>query len=335
MGFRDAFRGLFGEGSGEREGSPEPDLSGDWEIVGGDVVEDPDADGRGEPGRDRPGIEEFPPGEAAEALAAQWPGYELDFSPASLARIDDLLDAELSPSQYAVYEFRLGAYLGEVLVRNHDARWTPTDEVGWVVEIPDEVGDATVVEFGEPVQEGLWGDVSFAGVYEQLVTELELDEPSNGAAAKPGAREPETSERTFEASQEPVEPSDDEDASTVEYYRERAERIAWAWPGYDLDFSVQSLVRLDRLVAQEVESREGMPADEFAGYLAEIFRRHHDAAWKRDRGQAVLVVRGETELAELTPEALAAAREDPEGSFVNTYAHIAADLGLRTLADEE
>ena len=320
MGFRDAFRGLFGEGSDEER--PESELSGDWEIVGGDVVDAPDADGREETERDRPGIEEFPPGEAAVALAAQWPGYDLDFSAGSLSRLDELLDGELSPSQHAVYEFRLGAYLGEVLVRNHGAHWMPTDEVGWVVEVPDETGNTTVVEFGEPVRQGLRGAVTFAEAYERLVTDLGLEERSGrGEKARP--------------SQEPVDAGPDEDASTVEYYRKRAERVAWAWPDYELDFSVESLVRLDRLVTQEAESREGMPADELAGYLAEVFRRHHDAAWRRDRDAAVLGVRSEAQVTELTPEELAAARDDSERSFVETYAQVAAELGLRTLADEE
>lgn len=321
MGFRDAFRGLFGEGSGENEESTESELSGDWEIVGGDVVADAEESGRDEPGRGRPGIEEFPPGEAAEALAAQWPAYDLDFSPASLSRLDELLDAELSPSQHTIYEFRLGAYLGEVLVRTHGARWTPTDEAGWVVEIADDPGDATVIEFDDPVRNGLRGDVPFAEAYERLASDLGLEGRSSGGKTR--------------ASQEPVDAGDDEDANTAEYYRNRAERIAWAWPEHELDFSVESLVRLDRLVAEEPEARDGVPADEFAGYLAEIFRRHHEAVWQRDRDAAVLVVRGKAELVELTPEELAAAREDSGRSFVETYAQVAADLGLRTLADEE
>lgn len=65
--------------------------------------------------------------EAAEALSA----IDLDFSPASLAEVDAILDGFRGPGSDVMAEpiFALGCYLGEVMVRNAGYVWvdTPAD----------------------------------------------------------------------------------------------------------------------------------------------------------------------------------------------------------------
>lgn len=85
--------------------------------------------------------------ERAESFAADWPDYALDFSPASLTRLDELADAEFDhlagetdPTQELLEAaVPLGAYFGEVVVRTDGARWVDRD--GPVVVVTGEDGD--------------------------------------------------------------------------------------------------------------------------------------------------------------------------------------------------
>lgn len=79
----------------------------------------------------------------AEELADFWNGYDLNFSPRSLARLDELADDEWDEDRFRDTELggsdmdsgmytelvkQLGSYYGEVLVRSLDAKWTRRDD---------------------------------------------------------------------------------------------------------------------------------------------------------------------------------------------------------------
>lgn len=64
--------------------------------------------------------------EAAVRSALEVHGVVLDYTPASLARVDDLLDAlrRLDPRATVVLDvFDLGCYVGEVVIRNLGGAW--------------------------------------------------------------------------------------------------------------------------------------------------------------------------------------------------------------------
>lgn len=90
----------------------------------------------------------------ADGFVSFWNEHDLDYSPASLERLDDLVDTEWEDDRFDDATFgseetfddraftsvatELGSYFGEVLVRELDAEWTDetaTDSV--IVEAPD------------------------------------------------------------------------------------------------------------------------------------------------------------------------------------------------------
>jgi len=87
----------------------------------------------------------------AARLPERFPGVALDFTPASLSRLDDVIaglpapdrrpdesdDATDAPAPVGV----LGSYLGETLVRSADAAWVETEPGHWTVVV---YGDAPV-----------------------------------------------------------------------------------------------------------------------------------------------------------------------------------------------
>lgn len=141
-------------GGGARRGSRDADGNGVEDGSGHD-------DGRDDHGSPEDRGAAFR--EHAEALVASRPGSDLDFSPASLAALDELA-AEDDPGRAldGAVEQAFAGYLGEVLRRDFDAEWHEND--GWrlVIEGPD--GRA----FLDPVAvatDCLRGEESFAGTY--------------------------------------------------------------------------------------------------------------------------------------------------------------------------
>lgn len=71
---------------------------------------------------------------AAVEVSKEIYGYDLDYSPASLQRVDEMVDKfrasghSLPRAESAL--FALGCYVGEVMVRNAGARWCTREEVG-------------------------------------------------------------------------------------------------------------------------------------------------------------------------------------------------------------
>lgn len=251
-------------------------------------------------------------GARAAAFADDWPAYDLDFSVASLARLDELVDAEPGLDDPADAG-GLGAYLGQVFVREYGAEWRWTDESGWVVAVSDDEGGRAVLDVRVALRDCLSGAATFAAAHDDLLAELGLGDPE--LAARAAARQ----------------------------YRERAERLAADRPAA-LDFTVESLARLDGLVAGAGRGEDGDDAlvagtaderaEQLGAYFAEVMRRHHDAEWRLDGGEPVLVVAGEGASAELEPAAVAATALAGEAAFVDVYARLAAKIDLTTPLDD-
>jgi hypothetical protein len=131
--------------------------------------------------------------DTAVEFADFWGEHDLDFSPASLSRLDDLVDAEWDDDRFAETTFgsdasfddraftsvvrELGGYFGEVLVRQLDGQWTDeTDhEAAVVVGGPD--GQFAVPVF-EVAITSLRKQAVFGRSYDALLEDLGRDGPT-------------------------------------------------------------------------------------------------------------------------------------------------------------
>jgi len=277
--------------------------------------------GGDEDGEDANRIEDIPEDDPraefvaqAEDLVEFWGEYDLDYSLESLTNLDDLVDEQWDPERFEDVEFggddydsqvftdtvtQLGSYFGEVLVREQDATWQQETGVGWTITVPSgpesEAAGATVTVF-QVAEDCLTGPSTFTGMHDALADRLNLD----GRAG-----DGDTPVDLDRADIETVA-SDEEIDDAAERLREGAEDLADRWPSYDLDFSIESLERLEELLDEEVDRErfEGVElGDEtdqesmlltahvvgVAGYLAEVLRRQSGAEWA-DQGRMVLVV---------------------------------------------
>jgi hypothetical protein len=131
--------------------------------------------------------------ETAVEFADFWGEHDLDFSPASLSRLDDLVDAEWDDERFAATTFgsdasfddraftsvvrELGGYFGEVLVRELGGEWTDeTDhEAAVVVGGPD--GQFAVPIF-EVAITSLRKQAVFGRSYDALLEDIGRDGPT-------------------------------------------------------------------------------------------------------------------------------------------------------------
>jgi hypothetical protein len=112
----------------------------------------------------------------AEAFAGRWPDYDLDFSPASLARLDDLAATEFerftgrerASGELVETATAFAAYFGEVLRREHDAAWVDDDGPAVALET-DDGDDAVGVDAVEAAATCVAGNLSFVATYEGLL----------------------------------------------------------------------------------------------------------------------------------------------------------------------
>jgi len=312
-----------------------------------------------------------PPIDDATAFAADYPAYDFGFTPASLTQVDALAD-ELAGAPDAVVE-GMAAYVGETFVRAYGATWTREDG-RWVVEVAGAAEEPARLSLRSLAADAVDGDAAVAEFHDHVVDRLALDGPAladdatgGGMAAGTGAArgdEPPVDGPPDPPDGDPIDrfaaraaaevAAEDADApapaAAVERHRDAAEELADSWPAYDLDVSVESLVRLDALVAAEFDESggdreyEGDPlrvpegtqlaiptdgaVDAFGGYLAELFRRHHDATWRVDDEEPVLVVEGPNGARAVDPAVVAVACFAGESSFVDAYARVAAETGL-------
>jgi hypothetical protein len=129
----------------------------------------------------------------------------------------------------------------------------------------------------------------------------------------------------------------------IEGFREDAADLVDAWPTYGLDYSPDSLERVDALVRMELHEAAfedadfGSTADEvsllftvrgmqLAGYLSEVFRRHADAEWETDGGLA-LAVDGPDGTAEVDPLRVGVDALRETDSLAATYDGVVSQIG--------
>lgn len=130
--------------------------------------------------------------EAAE-LADFWSEHDLDFTPASLERLDDFVDRQWEKDRFRDVEtaddgvhvdelafqgivVQLGSYFGETLVRTHEgASWADDEDFGWAVTVDGPEGEATVNVF-HVAQDCLREPSKFALTYETVVRESGVGE---------------------------------------------------------------------------------------------------------------------------------------------------------------
>jgi hypothetical protein len=380
MGLLDRLSDLLGGGGGsevDEPFQPDDDPTGGTDGEPASDVAETGPDGTGDAGAAAATDRAAAPDEDVEAMtaadvrreaeefAAEYPAYDLDFTPASLARVDGLADD--LPGAPEDVRAGMAAYVGETLARRYGAEWT-RDDGAWVVEVGAD--EPVVLALRALVADATGGDAAIAEVHARLVDRLglETDRVSAGGdasdATTPEATGGETDDdgagdgdevidrfaarAAAEAAAEDAHQPAPEEA--VDRHRTAAEDLVAGWPSYDLDFSVESLVRLDALVGAEFDHSDGdreyegdplavpegaklsIPTDGsvagFGGYLAELFRRHHDATWTVDGDDLVLLVDGPAGTTAFDPEMVAVACFAGESSFVDAYAHVAADAGL-------
>lgn len=117
----------------------------------------------------------------AAAFADEWADYDLGYSPASLSRLDALVDGELrddafegvpleEPTDAASLRLtarvaRAGAYFATVAVRHLGAQWRIDGDVALAVDGP---GGATTLTPFETAHAAVLGEASFAEAYETV-----------------------------------------------------------------------------------------------------------------------------------------------------------------------
>ncbi|EMA14573.1 hypothetical protein [Haloarcula marismortui] len=131
--------------------------------------------------------------DTAVEFADFWGEHDLDFSPASLSRLDDLVDAEWDDERFAETTFgsdasfddraftsvvrELGGYFGEVLVRNLDGDWTDETDHEAAVVVGGPAGQFAVPVF-EVAITSLRKQAVFGRSYDALLDDLGREGPA-------------------------------------------------------------------------------------------------------------------------------------------------------------
>jgi len=123
-------------------------------------------------------------------------------------------------------------------------------------------------------------------------------------------------------------------ARTIDDLREDATAFAATWPGYDLNYSAESLGRLDELVAEEYETDEATDdayltdrAAEAGGYFAEVVHRTLGGEWQAEPTPEI-VVEGRVNRKRIDPVTLALSCFEGQASFAGTYTSVQKQLSL-------
>lgn len=301
---------------------------------------------------------------AAGEFADSCPDHDLDFTPESLARLDDLVDAEWGNERfrgatlggdseedlrYTQLVVGLGSYYGEVLGRSLDAGWTYDGGMGFAVDVTGPDDTTLTANVFHIAEDCLTEPSKFAFQYDVITDHLELDVPqvSDGTGevyavdqneADAGGDETSAGETSVEAM---LAGLDDDAADFVE-----------SWPDYDLDYSPPSLIRVDRLVREEfadydftdVELGDESDGDSLfltahamdaGAYFTAVLERHLDAEWVDDEDGLSLVVDGADAYAQVDPFGIAAKCFRGDDSFAASYEAVRGQLSIDAPPVEE
>ncbi|MDS0220307.1 hypothetical protein NDI54_02970 [Haloarcula sp. S1AR25-5A] len=140
-----------------------------------------------------PGTTRAEHAETAVEFADFWGEHGLDFSPASLSRLDDLVDAEWDDERFAETTFgsddsfddraftsvvrELGGYFGEVLVRQLGGEWTDETDHEAAVIVGGPAGQFAVPVFDVAIT-SLRKQAVFGRSYDALLGDLGRDGPT-------------------------------------------------------------------------------------------------------------------------------------------------------------
>ncbi|RXK50580.1 hypothetical protein [Halorientalis pallida] len=161
----------------------------------------------------------------AEELAAFWDGYDLNFSPRSLARLDELADSEWDDGRFENAELgasdmdsgmftelvkQLGSYYGETLVRSLDAEWTRRDDDIVVAVEGNTSAPPVPVSVFSVAADSLSGPSVFATRFNELTDRANLEVPAvaTTAGVTPSTETPAATNREDE-DLTAVQPDDD------------------------------------------------------------------------------------------------------------------------------
>lgn len=159
-------------------------------------------------------------------------------------------------------------------------------------------------------------------------------DPASPAASEPGTSEPDVDAVAAELEEKANAGPGGGHVKTIDELREDAAAFAATWPGYDLDYSPESLQRLDALVADEYETDADTDqtyltdrAAEAGGYFAEVVHRTLGGEWATDPAPEI-VVEGRVDEKRIDPVTLAVNCFEGSASFAGTYAAIQRELSL-------
>lgn len=241
----------------------------------------------------------------ADRFVERYAGYDLDYSPASLAALDQLVTAEREEEAQTIdtaveYDRAdtvegMGSYFGETLLANHSGAWVHEGGT-WTVDV-EVASDVTGVEAFHAAVSALNGDLTFVGIYQRLL----------------GA---------------PGEGDEDRGETVGELAAAQAGELARLYDSYDLDYSPGSLERLDRLVEEEFGEFADIdePTDQllaaaapFSAYFGEVLRREHGAVWTARDGPAIFLETAAGDAVGLDALQAAATCLAGNATFVRTY----------------
>ncbi|MCU4802044.1 hypothetical protein OB920_16825 [Halobacteria archaeon HArc-gm2] len=276
--------------------------------------------------------------ETAEELADGWPSRDLDFTPASLPRLDTFVeeqwDGRFRASSLADRTVdhedtgdplaQLGTYYAEVLVRWLDGEWIATDDGEGAIEVPDVGEKVQRVAVFDVARECLIPPSTFAYRYDALVNRLYADEEavSDGRAD------------VFDDDRASLTSSD-----VITQFADTADEFVESWPKYPLDYSPRSVRALDEIAQRQTRDWDpsGVPLAEgtdpeslrltarataAGAYFAAVLVRHRDAQWRIDGDDVELVVARPAGERTVDPVATAADALRGRGSFLDTYGRL-------------
>jgi len=361
MGIFDALRGLFGgetvssDGGEDTNAAPDDGETGASGDTGFRIPENATRGGR-VPFGALAATSRTELRENAEEFAEFWSEYDLDLTPSSIPEVDALFATQQDRGNYLSIDLGDGyegavapmasepaCYFGEVMVRNYDAEWTFDEDFGWALQF----GNGQIVNIFKTAHQALDGDPPFVMLHDTFVEDVGLDgdllDADGGRAAVTDVDE----------GIDPDEFDDEEIAAAagqrdapelIADVRADAEDLVEAWPAYDFDYSVESLDRLDELVAEEfsgpafADATVGSTDDEASirltahtvnagAYFGEVLRRSFDGSWRHSEDDGLqLELPGSEAATRVSPIAMAEACLAGDDTFTGRYAQVSQVL---------
>lgn len=289
--------------------------------------------------------------EMAEEYADMWQEFgPTDYSVESIRGIDEMFATQQERANWLAIDLEDGrtggfapmaaqpaCYFGEVMIRNYDAEWVLDRDYGWALGF----GGGTIVNLFGTAHGALESEPPFVRMHDTFVANYGLE----GELLDPDGELLE--ERRQDSGIDPSEFDDDEleraareRESGPEQMRSFAADFVENHPGYELDYSVDSLSAVDDVFDDKfrtdefADARLGKTDDEASivltataseagGYFGEVVRRTTDAEWIHRDGDG-LKLEFPTDEAEIRVDPMATATSAIEDgdSFAASYVEL-------------